>query len=240
MRKTIAAALAAVMVMAAVGAIAATKQKDDAARCVTHKSATTLVANADARVYSVFKGYAKHANAYRTAVYACRYKTGRTIKLGTAWQTADENLPNDRLRFLRNIVLSRNVADTPPGVAFVDSNCLGHPCQFTVVVRSLGSGDVVYRVDAGSAFDELSLGVGKGGRLTLAWLEESPGGTCDDGCRIHLLKHKGDEVLDEGTDIDPSYFGALDSARRGVPCCGDGANVFVWKRGDALKSASFD
>jgi hypothetical protein len=57
---------------------------------------------------------------------------------------------------------------------------------------------------------------------------------------VHLLKHSGDSVLDEGTDIDPSSFGAVDTARPGVPCCADGANFFVWKRGDALKSAAFD
>src|SRR4051812_34049133 len=104
MRRTIAAAAAAAtaMVMGAVGAIAATQHKDDAANCVASKRATTLDANGDARAYSIFKGYAKKANAFRTQVHACRYKTGRDIVLGTASQTADENLPNDRLRFIRN------------------------------------------------------------------------------------------------------------------------------------------
>jgi hypothetical protein len=150
MTKTIAAAFAAAMVVGAAGAVAVTKHKDDAARCVTHQRATTLVANADARVYSVFKGYAKHANAYRTQINACRYDTGRKIVVGTASQTADENLPNDRIRYLRSLALSRATGDTPPGIAFVDTNCLGHPCRSMVVVRTLRSGNVVYRVHAGS------------------------------------------------------------------------------------------
>lgn len=233
---TIATAAVAALVAGGVGAIAATQGKDDARRCVVHADATTLLANADARVYEVFKGYAKHANAYRTAIYACRYKTGRRLHLGTTWQTADENLGNDRLRTIQALTLSR----ASPVVGYVDTNCLGHPCRETVVLRALTDGRVIRHLEAGSTFDRLSLTRDSRNRLALAWLETSQGGTCSHGCRVHLVKPSGDRVLDEGTDVDPHAFGRVDTAGPGRPCCNDGDNLFVWKRGGVLKSASFD
>jgi hypothetical protein len=241
MRTAVAAALITALVASGVGAIAAGDGTgDDTRRCVVNADATTLLANADARVYEVFKGFAKHANAFRTGIYACRYKTGRRFLLGTTWETADENLPNDRLRFIRSLTLSRARANAAPRVAFVDTNCVGHPCRSHVVIRKLSTGKVISRTEAGSPFDQLSLGFAKGGGPALAWLESSAGGTCSDGCRVHLLKRSGDRVLDEGTDIDPAVFGAVNTERPGRVCCNDGELVFVWKRGGVLKSARFD
>ena len=236
MRKAIAAAVASALVAGGFGAMAATSGKDDARKCVVNADATTLVANADARVYEVFKGYAKHANAYRTSIDACRYKTGRRIHLGTTWQTADENLGNDRLRFIRSLTLS----PAAPAVAYVDSNCLGHPCRNHVVVRALTNGHVIRRLEAGGPFDRLSLWHDNKNRPALAWLETGSGGDCTGGCRVHLVTRTENRVLDEGSDIDPGTFGAVDTAEPGRPCCNDGDNLFVWKRGVVLKSASFD
>jgi hypothetical protein len=236
MRKSIAAVVAAVLAAGGVGAIAATQGKDDARRCVVHANATTLVANANARVYEVFKGYAVHANAYRTAIYACRYETGRRFHLGTTWQTADENLGNDRLRFIESLTLSPG----SPAVAYVDTNCLGHPCRYHVVVRALTDGHLIRRLRAGGTWDQLSLTRDNRNRIALAWLETSPGGRCDSGCKVHLVKRSGGRVLDQGTDIDPESFGAVGTAHPGRPCCNDGDHLFVWKRTGVLKSASFD
>jgi hypothetical protein len=235
-RKAIAAVVVTALTAGGVGALAATGGKDDARRCVVHASATTLLANSDARVYEVFKGYAKHANAYRTAIYACRYKTGRRLHLGTTWQTADENLGNDRLRLIRSLTLSR----ASPAVGYVDTNCLGHPCRYAVIVRALTDGHVIRRLEAGGPFDQLSLVRDSQNRIALAWLETSVGGGCETGCRVHLVKRSRDRVLDEGTDVDPDVFGAVETSRPGRPCCGSGDHVLVWKRGGVLKSASFD
>ena len=239
MRRALLAAAAAALVAGSVGTVAATTGKDDTRRCVVNAGATTLLANADARVYEVFKGFAKNANAFRTGIYACRYKTGRRFHLGTTWETADDNLPNDKLRFIRSLTLSRARANSPPRVAFVDTNCVGHPCRSHVVVRKLSTGDVLSRGRAGSPFDSLSLGFAEGGGPALAWLETSDGGGCSDGCRVHLLKRARDRVLDEGTDIDPGVFGAVNTERPGRVCCNDGEQLFVWKRGGVLKSAHF-
>jgi hypothetical protein len=240
-RKAISAAAATAFIAGSVGAVAATTGvEDDTRRCVVNAHAETLVANADARVYEVFKGFSNHANAFRTGIYACRYKTGRKFLLGTTWETADENLPNDRIRYIRSITLSRARGNAPPRVAFVDTNCVGHPCRNHVVVRKLSStGDVLSREKAGGPFDQLSLGFADGGGPSLAWLESSADGSCAAGCRVHLLQRSRDRVLDQGTDIDPGVFGAVNTERPGRVCCLDGEQVFVWKRGDVLKSAHF-
>jgi hypothetical protein len=57
---------------------------------------------------------------------------------------------------------------------------------------------------------------------------------------VHLVKPSGDRVLDEGSDIDRELFGFVDTALPGRPCCNDGADVLVWRRGGVLKSANFD
>jgi hypothetical protein len=235
MRKVLTAAVIAAIAAGGVGAVAATTGKDDARRCVVGADATTLLANANARVYEVDRGYASNANAYRTAIYACRYETGRRFHLGTTWQTADENVGNDRLRFIRSLTLSPG----NPVVGYVDTNCLGHPCRYTVILRRLTDGHVVRRFEAGGGFDRLAVARDRRNRLALAWLEASAGGICDTGCRVHLVKRTGDQVLDEGTDIDPEVFGPVDTALPGRPCCNDGDRLFVWKRGGVLKSASF-
>jgi hypothetical protein len=238
MRKAIPAAVATALLAGGVTSLAGTPSKDETSRC-TRSGAETLLANPDARVYAVFKGHAQHANAFRTAIYACRYKTGRTFKLGTAWQTSDENVGNDMIRYIRSVTLSRGVV--APAVAFVDTNCLGHPCRIHVVVRSLGDGHVIRRLKAGGSFDQLNLSVhnhGQGG-VALAWLETSAGGTCDSGCRVHLVRHSSDRVLDAGTDIDASVFGRVDNERPGIVASGN-ANEFVWKRGNTVKVASFN
>lgn len=236
MRKALAAATVTALAAGGVAALGATNGPDDARKCFPQGGSSTLLANSEARVYEVPKGYAENANAFRTAIYACRYKTGRRFHLGTAWQTADENLPNDRIRYIRGLTLSRG----NPVVAYVDTNCLGHPCRHRVVLRALTDGDVIRRFKAGGPFDRLSLARDSQHRLALAWLETSTGGDCDEGCRVHLVKRSGDRVLDEGADIDSDAFGAVDTDQPGVPCCNDGEPLFVWKRAGALKSASFD
>jgi hypothetical protein len=236
MRRTIAAAAVTALVAGGVGALAATSGQDDMGRCVVSGEATTLLANASARVYEVPKGHARHANAYRTAIYACRSCSGRRFHLGTTWETEDENIGNDRLRFIRSLTLSRG----NPVVGYVDTNCLGHPCRYTVILRKLTDGHVVRRFEAGGGFDRLALTRDRKNRLALAWLEASGGGVCDPACRVHLVKRSGDRVVDEGTDIDPYEFGRVDTSSPGRPCCLDGDELFVWKRGGVLKSASFD
>jgi len=240
MKTAISAAVATALVAGGVTSMAATQSNDDTSRCV-RSGAQTLLGTRDARVYAVAKGYAKHANAFRTGVYACRYKTGKTFTLGTAWQTADENIGNDRIRYIRSVTLSPNVGGGAPAVAFVDTNCLGHPCAFHVVVRSLGNGHVIRRLKAGGSFDQLKLSVHNhnGGGMALAWLETSAGGNCDSGCKVHLVRRSSDKVLDTGTDIDASVFGRLDNERPGIIELGN-ANDFVWKRGNTVKVASFN
>ncbi|HKP90675.1 MAG TPA: hypothetical protein VJT75_11975 [Thermoleophilaceae bacterium] len=224
------------LVAGGMGALAATRGDDGARRCFPQAGSSTLLANSDARVYEVFRGYAKNANAFRTAMFACRYKTGRSILLGTTWQTGDENVGNDKLRYIRSVTLSR----ATPVVGYVDTNCLGHPCRSHVVLRALTDGRVIRRFEAGGPFDSLSLTRDSQNRLALAWLETSGNGPCEAGCRVHLVKRSGDRVLDEGPDIDPDSFGRVDTSRPGRPCCSDGDSFFVWKRGGVLKSASFD
>ena len=240
MKTAISAAVATALVAGGVTAIAATQSKDPTTSCV-RSGAHTLVSNVDARVYSIFKGYPQHANAFRTGIFACRYKTGKTLNLGTAWQTADENLGNDKIRYIRSLTLSPNAGNVAPAVAFVDTNCLGHPCAFSVVVRSLGDGHVIRRLKAGGSFDQLNLSVNNhnGGGVALAWLETSSGGNCDSGCKVHLVTRSRDKVLDAGTDIDSSVFGRVDNERPGIVASGN-SNDFVWKRGNTVKVASFN
>jgi len=240
MRKTIAAATVTALAAGGVAALAQTGVEDDTRNCVVRAHAETLAANQSARVYEVPKGFAKDANAFATGIYACRYKTGRRFLLGTAWETADDNLPNDRHRHIRSITLSRAIGNAPPRVAFVDTNCVGHPCRSHVIVRTLTTGKVLSRVKAGSPFDHLSLSFSKGAGPSLAWLETSAGGGCADGCKVHLLQRSRDRVLDAGTDIDPELFGAVNTERPGHVCCHGGELAFVWRRAGVVKSARFD
>ena len=236
MKKTIVVATVAALAAAGVAAQAGPKVKDASARCVV-TNAQTLAANEYARVYGVDAGY--RGNAFLTKIYACRYSTGRKVYLGTTRVQDDENVSGTPVRYIRDLSLSDESSD-PPGVAYVDTNCTRSPCTLTVVVRSLGSGAVVRRLKAGSPFDqvELSQPTDQDG-FALAWLESSAGGSCDDGCRVHLVKNSGDRVLDEGADIDSDLFGELHDDRPGI-IHSLGTNTFIWKRGATIKSASYN
>jgi hypothetical protein len=205
---------------------------------VVPSGARTVVANNDVRVYSREKGFAN--NASRTGLYACRYSTGRRIALGTAYVRDDENVDSGPIRYIRDISLSDEAGGTTPAVAYVDTNCIQDPCRVEVVVKSMKDGKTMRRMKAGSPFDfiELSVPTDQDG-IAIAWLETSAGGTCDTGCRVHLVKESGDKVLDEGTDIDSNTFGTLANDHPGI-IHSLGTNQFVWKRGDTVKIASFN
>lgn len=238
MKKTILVGATAALAAGAISAGAASKPKDATARCVI-SGANTLVANEDVRVYGLERGYKD--NTFRTAVYACVYRTGRKVPLGTAAVVDDENEDNLRPRYIRSIRLTPDYGDkTGAGVAFVDTNCTKSPCTSTVVIKSLRTGKTVRRLPAGSGFDQIALSqpTDQGG-FALAWLETTSGGTCEAGCRVHLVKNSGDKVLDEGTDIDSSRFGELANHAPGIITSG-GTNEFVWQRGGTLKVASFN
>ena len=238
MRKAIVAAALAAIVAGAVGAAAVTKTKDETSRCVVPSGAYTVVANNDVRVYSRAKGFAN--NAERTGLYACRYSNGKRIALGTAYVRDDENVDSGPIRYIRDISLSDEAGGTTPAVAYVETNCIEEPCTMQVLVRSLRDGKVMRRMKAGSPFDyvELSVPTDQDG-IAIAWLETSQGGSCDGGCRVHLIKNSGDKILDEGTDIDPNTFGILANDHPGI-IHSLGTNNFVWKRGSTMKLASFN
>jgi hypothetical protein len=237
-KKAIAAAAVAALIAGAAGAVAVTKTKDVTSRCVVPSGAETLVVNNDVRVYSRDKGYGD--NAFKTGIYACRYSTGKRIALGTAYVRDDENVDSGPIRYIRDISLSDEAGGTTPAVAYVDTNCIKDPCKLEVVVRSLGDGKVMRRFKAGSPFDyvELSVPTDQDG-IAIAWMETSAGGSCDGGCRVHLIKNSGDKILDEGTDIESDTFGTLANDHPGI-IHSLGTNDFVWKRGSTLKMASFN
>lgn len=237
MRRAIAVAATAAIAAGGVGAVAATKPKDETGRCVVN-GAHTVVANNDVRVYELDKGY--RGNSSATGLYACRYSTGKRVALGTAYVNNDETGDGGLVRYIRDISLSDEAGGTTPRVAYVDTNCAKDPCRVEVVVKSLGSGKVERRFKAGSPFDyvELSVPTDQDG-IAIAWMETSAGGTCEQGCRVHLIKGSGDKVLDEGTDIDADMFGTLANDRPGIVHSG-GTNEFVWKRGSTIKAASFN
>ena len=241
MRKTMtAAAIAALAATAALGVNAnagsTAKVKDANTRCIVSK-AETLVANADSRVYTIDRK--DSAEASNTAVYACSFRTGKRVPLGTVTLPFDED-SDATTRYLRNIVLTGDYGDgVGPGVAYVQSTCRTS-CSARVIVRSLRTGKATMKLKAGSPFDPIALSqpTDQGG-FALAWLESSPDGSCETGCRVHVVREKGDEVLGEGTDIDTDVFGAIADERPGIIASG-GSNTFVWKKGDAIKVSSFN
>lgn len=239
MKKTLAVAATAAIAAGAVGATAATKTNDVTHRCVVNDS-STLVANGDVRVYTIHKGFGD--NAQRTGIYACRFNTGRKVALGTAYVRDDENEDRGPIRYIRDITPSvdLNDPDSPPVVAYVDTNCIKDPCTNEIVVKSLQNGKTLRRFKAGSPFDyvEVSFPTDQDG-YALAWLETSAGGTCEQGCRVHLIKNSGDRVLDEGSDINSDRFAVLDTDRWGI-ITSLGSNEFVWERGGTMKVASFN
>ncbi|HEX8053329.1 MAG TPA: hypothetical protein VF517_10070 [Thermoleophilaceae bacterium] len=238
MKKTIAIAATAALAAGGVGAVAATKTKDATSRCVVN-GAETVTANNDLRVYALDKGFKDDSSA--TGLYACRYSTGKRVSLGTAYVSNDDEGGSGPIRYIRDISLSEDLNDgSAPAVAFVDTNCVKNPCKSEVVVKSMVTGKTTRRFKAGSPFDylELSFPTDQDG-LAIAWLETSAGGTCEQGCRVHLIKESGDKVLDEGTDIDADTFGALANDHPGV-IHSLGTNEFVWKRGATVKIASFN
>jgi hypothetical protein len=237
MKRTILAATGAALAAGAIGAGAASQPKDPNARCVV-PGAQPMTANEDARVYGLERGYSN--DTFRTAIYACSFRTGRKVPLGTAAVAggdADEDAP---VRYIRSIRLTQDFNDgSGAGVAFVDTNCTKDPCRFSVVIKSLRTARTVTRLPAGSGFDRIALSrpTDQDG-FALAWLETAPpGGGCP--CRVHLVKDSGDKILDEGEDIDTNFFGELANDAPGIVRF-SGTNEFVWKRGSVIKSASFN
>ncbi|HEX8647895.1 MAG TPA: hypothetical protein VF715_13420 [Thermoleophilaceae bacterium] len=237
MKRTIVAAAGAALVAGAIGAGAAPNTKDPTSRCVV-PGAQPITANEDARVYGLEREFARDTS--RTAIYACSFRTGRKVPLGTAAVAggdADEDVP---VRYIRSIRLTQDFNDgSGAGVAFVDTDCTKDPCRFRVVVKSLRTGRTIMRRAAGSGFDLIALSrpTDQDG-FALAWLETSPpGGGCP--CRVHLVKDSGDKVLDEGADIDSDLFGEVANDGPGIVRF-SGTNEFVWKRGGVIRSASFN
>jgi hypothetical protein len=240
MKKLIAVATASALVAGGVGAIAATKSRDEISRCVV-SGAHTVTSNDDVRVYELDKGF--RGNSSATGLYACRYSTGKKVALGTAYVNNDETGDGGIVRYIRDISLSDRAGGTTPRVAYVDTNCVNRdPCTHAIVVKSMGSGKVERRFKAGGPFDylELSVPTDQDG-IAIAWLETANnGGTCEGGgCKVHLIKESGDKVLDQGTDINPDRFSALVTDRPGIVRSG-GSNEFVWEKGGVMKVASFN
>ena len=240
MKKLIAVATASALVAGGVGAVAATKSKDEISRCVV-RGAHTVTSNDDVRVYELEKGF--RGNSSATGLYACRYSTGKRVALGTAYVNNDETGDGGIVRYIRDISLSAELGGVTPRVAYVDTNCVNRdPCTVEVVVRSMGTGKVERRFKAGGPFDRVDLAVPTDqDGIAIAWLETAnTGGTCEGGgCRVHLVKESGDKVLDQGTDINPDRFAALENDSPGIVRSG-GHNEFVWEKGGVLKVASFN
>lgn len=237
MKKAILAAATAALAAGAIAAGAATKVKDETARCVVSSGAYTLTANEDVRVYGVDRGYTKDSHVQ--AIYACWYRIGKKVALGSSAVPDDDADPGSPIRYVRSIRLTYDGGEGP-GVAYVSTDCTKLPCKSRVVVKSMKTGKTVRKLVAGSGFDRiaLSLPTDQDG-FALAWLETAQGGDCETGCRVHLVKNSGDKVLDEGTDIDADRFGELANDAPGVIRFG-GTNEFVWQKGTTLKVASFN
>jgi hypothetical protein len=237
MKKLIAVATASALAAAGISAVAATNTRDATSRCVV-SGAETIAANIDIRVYARDKGFKDDSSA--TGLYACLYRTGKRVALGTAYvPNSDEG--DGPTRYIRDISLSDDLNDgSIPVVAFVDTNCLKGPCTFDVVLKSMRDGKTLRRFKAGSPFDqvELSFPTDQDG-IAIAWLETSQGGVCEQGCRVHLIKESGDKVLDEGTDIDSDHFGTLNNDHPGI-IHSLGTNEFVWQKGATVKIGSFN
>jgi hypothetical protein len=241
MKKAIAAAAVAAMAAGGVASYAdngattaAKKPKDRAARCVT-RGAETLVAGVDVRVYT--KDLKDNKTGSRYGVYACVYNTGKRYLLGVAALPFDDE-SNDPSSFIRSVRISDDFGDGP-AVAFVSSKCTA-TCTARVKVRSLRKGKTEFNLKAGGPFDQIALSqpTDQSG-WALAWLETSPDGSCETGCRVHLHKRKGDKVLGEGTGIDFETFGLLADEAPGIISSG-GSNSFIWKDGDTIKLSSFN
>lgn len=240
MKKAIVAAATAALIAGGVAADAATnkppKQARVASKCFAAKS-DTLTADTDVRVYSV--DLKDGATVSRSAIYACRYKTGKRFLLGVA-KVAFDDESTAATQYIRQIRLSIDYGDgVGPGVAYVVSKCTD-TCTARVIVRSLRTGKVKMNLKAGGPFDQIALSqpTDQGG-FALAWLETSPDGSCESGCKVHLVKKKGDKVLAQGTDLSYDVFGLLDDDGPGIIESG-GSNTFIWKQGDSVKVSSFN
>jgi hypothetical protein len=240
MKKLIAVGASCALIAGGVTAIAHTTSKDATSRCVVPKGAENLVANTDMRVYTQER--ASKDDSQATAIYACLFRTGKRVALGTAYVPfSDEG--DGPIRYIRDISLSEDLNDpgsSPPSVAYVDTNCMKDPCTHQVVVKSLHTGKTTRRMKAGGPFDQLTLSfpTDQDG-LAIAWLETSLGGNCENGCKVHLVKESGDKVVDEGTDIDSDRFGTLDTDHPGI-IYSRGSNEFVWEKGGVMKVYSFN
>jgi hypothetical protein len=236
MKRTIVAATAAALIASGITAEAAKNRVNPATKCATPRG-ETLVGSGDVRVFTADRKDTREAS--RTAIVACRYKTGKSFLLGVVVSPFDDD-SDAASRYIRDISISNDYGDgVGPGVAYVVANCKAS-CDSHVIVKSLRKGKVVMNKKAGSPFDQIALSqpTDQGG-FALAWLETSAGGTCEQGCRIHLLKNSGDKVVAEGTDIDSDVFGLLDDESFGIVAA-SGTNSFVYKIGDTVRLANFN
>ena len=236
MKRTIAAATVAALAAGGIAADAAKRAPDASTKC-GKRGATTLTASSDVRVYTV--ELKDGSGTSRTGVYACRFKTGKHFRLAIAAVPFDDDSTASS-RYIRSIKISNDYGDgVGPGVAYVVSNCRT-TCSARVIVRSLTRGKVVMSLEAGSPFDPIALSqpTDQGG-FALAWLETSTDGSCDAGCRVHLVKKSGDKVIAEGTDIDDEVFGLLDDESFGV-IASSGTNSFVFKVGETVRLGNFN
>jgi hypothetical protein len=234
-KKTIVAASLAALIAGGITAEAAKHHANPATKCAAPRG-FTLAGSRDGRVYTA--EMKPKGGASRTAVYACRYKTGKRFLLTVAKTRLGDD-PNPDLsiaaRYIREIQLADS--DYGPRVAYVLSDCTD-TCTSKVVVRSLGTGKTLLSRKAGGGFDQIALSQGQS-RFKLGWIETSYDGTCEQGCRVHVVTTKADKVLAEGTDIDPEVFGVTNGESPGIVYSSN-ASWFVYKVGDTFKVASAD
>jgi hypothetical protein len=235
-KKTIVVAATAALIAGGVTAEAAKNHVNPATKCAAPRG-ETLVGSTDVRV---FTADLKPTNdASRTAIFACRFKTGKRFLLGVVKSPFDDTSAAPS-RFIRDITISDDFGDgVGPGVGYVVADC-AQSCKTRVIVRELRKGRTTMNLKGGGPFDQIALSqpTDQGG-FALAWLKTSADGSCDSGCQVHLVKKKGDKVLAEGKDIDSDVFGLLDDESFGIIASG-GTNSFIYKVGDTIKLGDFN
>src|SRR4051812_6625078 len=174
---------AAVLGLLAVAALAATAASPAAAAtkaCST--GGKTLLASADARVYSL-------AKAEDDPVYACYGKVGKKFKLATFRNCSDSS------SFVKGVLAG-------PFLAYVTSSCGLSEDRQTLVVRDLRTGKVTKTSDAtdDSGLDTRFPGLVVTAKGSVAWIGQNV--TQATITQVFKWDAGGKGKLDSGTDID--------------------------------------